>query len=67
MRVLLGILRETRCRTWLFDGQLVVRCVVNVVCWRTLFQGRGMRQVFQIYFRVRSGVEAPAYDLGSNS
>ncbi len=35
---------------WLFDGEFVVECVVDVVFWRTLFRGRKIRHDLWIYF-----------------
>jgi hypothetical protein len=36
---------------WLvFCGENVVECVANVVCRQSLFQGRKIGQVFEVYF-----------------
>jgi hypothetical protein len=45
-----GILRKRGVFEVVFGGENVVVCMVNVVVWRSLFRGRKMRQVFEIYF-----------------
>jgi hypothetical protein len=47
---LLGILRKRRVWVWFLGGENVVKCVVNVVFWQSLFQWWKMRQVLGIYF-----------------
>jgi hypothetical protein len=34
-----GIFEKTGDTTWCFDGQFVVRCMVNVVFWMVCFKG----------------------------
>jgi hypothetical protein len=48
--VLRGVLEKVMCRTWFFDGENVVNCMVNVVAWQPYFDRRKMRHVFKIFF-----------------
>ena len=47
---MLGVLAKTGAKTWCFDGEFVVVCVVNVVLWHHVFYARKMRHEFWIYF-----------------
>jgi hypothetical protein len=47
---LLGFLAKTGAKTWCFDGEFVVVCVVNVVLRHHVFYARKMRHEFWIYF-----------------
>ena len=47
---LLGGLRKSVVWMWFFDGEIVVGCVVNVVCWWRYFFCRKMRHEIELYF-----------------
>jgi hypothetical protein len=52
MVFLLGVLRKCGGLLWCFCGEHVVECVVNAVNYRTLFEGWGIGQGFEVYFSV---------------
>jgi hypothetical protein len=47
-----GVLQKSECRTWFFDGNCVVRCVVIVV----FFTVTSMRRKFFIFLKFIFGV-----------
>jgi hypothetical protein len=47
---LLGVLRFLVCFVVVNRGEVVVDCVVNVVCWLPLFRRLKVGQLFQLYF-----------------
>jgi hypothetical protein len=47
---LLGFFEFLVCFVMVNRGEVVVDCVVNVVCWLSLFRRRKIGQVFQLYF-----------------
>jgi hypothetical protein len=49
-RVLKAFLRKVMSKHRVFDGQFVVRCMVNVVLLTARFGSKKMGQVFEIYF-----------------
>jgi hypothetical protein len=48
--VLLGIFEFLVCFVMVNRGEFVVDCVVNVVCWMSLFRGVKIGQVVELYF-----------------
>jgi hypothetical protein len=45
-----GFLGKSGCRTWCFDGAVVVECVVKMVRWQSLFEAPKLGHGFEIYF-----------------
>jgi hypothetical protein len=45
-----GIFEILLCFVVVICGEVVVKCVVNVVCWMTLFARFKLRHLFQLYF-----------------
>jgi hypothetical protein len=50
--VFAGVLRKTGVFSWCFDGEFVVRCVVERGVSQRVFSCRKVRQLFEIYFFV---------------
>jgi hypothetical protein len=53
-----GCLKKRGGWTWFFDGENVVKCVVNVVFLHYLFEGRKIRHIFRLYFLPSAGCPA---------
>jgi hypothetical protein len=48
--VFAGVFENSECWMWFFCGQVVVKCVANVVSGRSFFGVEKMRHVFQLFF-----------------
>jgi hypothetical protein len=57
---LLGIFEILACFVVVNRGEVVVDCVVNVVCWLSLFGRLKVGQLFQLYFWVGTLVRGSA-------